>query len=70
MKSFLSSLAITTVRGGNGIPSRIQEAEAFEIFRQHGGTPRTNEALALGIHPCTLYALRDAGDLERLSRDL
>ncbi len=48
----------------------IQEAEALEIFRRHGGTLRTKEALALGIHPRTLYALRDAGDLERLSRGL
>jgi predicted transcriptional regulator of viral defense system len=47
-----------------------QAAKALELFRQHGGTLRTKEALALGIHPRTLYALRDAGDLERLSRGL
>jgi predicted transcriptional regulator of viral defense system len=31
---------------------------------------RTREALAAGIHPRTLYALRDAGDLEQLARGL
>lgn len=43
---------------------------AIELFRQHGGTLRTSEALALGIHPRTLYALRDSGLLVRLSRGL
>lgn len=47
-----------------------QAAKARELFRQHGGTLRTKEAIALGIHPRTLYALRDAGELERLSRGL
>ncbi len=31
---------------------------------------RTSEAIRLGVHPRTLYAMRDAGDLERLSRGL
>ncbi len=31
---------------------------------------RTAEALRLGIHPRTLYAMRDSGVLERLSRGL
>jgi predicted transcriptional regulator of viral defense system len=43
---------------------------AITIFRQHGGTLRTAEALRLGIHPRTLYAMRDSGVLERLSRGL
>jgi len=29
---------------------------------------RTSKAINLGIHPRTLYAMRDAGDIERLSR--
>lgn len=45
-------------------------ATALEIFRNHGGMLRTREALALGIHPRTLYALRDKGLLERLERGL
>ena len=44
--------------------------QAIERFREHGGILRTSEALDLGIHPRTLYALRDAGALERLGRGL
>jgi predicted transcriptional regulator of viral defense system len=43
---------------------------ALDIFRQHGGTLHTHEALRLGIHPRTLYALRDSGALQQLSRGL
>jgi predicted transcriptional regulator of viral defense system len=43
---------------------------AVKIFRQHHGTLRTKEALQLGIHPRTLYRLRDAGVLQQLSRGL
>ena len=44
--------------------------EAIALFREQGGTLRTSEAQRLGIHPRTLYALRDAGVLEQLSRGL
>lgn len=44
--------------------------EAIALFREHGGTLRTSEALRLGISPRTLYALRDAGILEPLARGL
>jgi predicted transcriptional regulator of viral defense system len=44
--------------------------KAIERFREQGGILRTSEALRLGIHPRTLYALRDAGVLEQLSRGL
>jgi len=44
--------------------------DAITIFRRCGGTLRTAEALRLGIHPRTLYAMRDSGVLERLSRGL
>jgi predicted transcriptional regulator of viral defense system len=43
-------------------------AQAVSIFREQGGILRTMEALRLGIHPRTLYAMRDAGVLERLGR--
>ena len=36
----------------------------------HGGVLRTSETIRLGIHPRTLYAMRDAGVLECLSRGL
>jgi predicted transcriptional regulator of viral defense system len=45
-------------------------AMAKAVFRRHGGVLRTSEALRSGIHPRTLYAMRDAGVLERLSRGL
>jgi predicted transcriptional regulator of viral defense system len=41
---------------------------ARKVFRTHGGTLRTTEALEAGIHPRTLYAMRDAGEVETLAR--
>jgi predicted transcriptional regulator of viral defense system len=38
------------------------------LFKRHGGVLRTQQAIDAGIHPRTLYALRDAGVLECLSR--
>jgi len=43
---------------------------ATRIFRRHGGVLRTSEAIRLGIHPRTLYAMRDNHILECLSRGL
>lgn len=45
-----------------------KEQIATAIFREHGGILRTGEALQLGIHPRTLYEMRDSGALERISR--
>jgi predicted transcriptional regulator of viral defense system len=41
---------------------------AVKIFEQHGGILRTSQALQAGIHPGTLYAMRDSGQLEVISR--
>src|SRR5688572_16649967 len=41
---------------------------ARRMFGEHGGAMTTGEALAVGIHPRTLYAMRDAGELEMMSR--
>ncbi len=41
---------------------------AISIFRRRGGVLRTREALDEGIHPRTLYRLRDQGVLEQVSR--
>jgi predicted transcriptional regulator of viral defense system len=41
--------------------------QARKIFREHG-ILRTREALELGIHPETLYRMRDEGELEQLAR--
>jgi len=43
---------------------------ARKLFLSHGGILRTQEALDLGIHRRTLYAMRDSGLLERLDRGL
>jgi predicted transcriptional regulator of viral defense system len=43
-------------------------AKARQVFVQHRGMLRTNEAIRLGIHPRTLYALRDTGEIEQVSR--
>jgi predicted transcriptional regulator of viral defense system len=45
-------------------------ADATAIFREQGGVLRTMEAVRLGVHPRTLYAMRDAGMLEQLGRGL
>lgn len=41
---------------------------ARAIFEKHGGMLRTRQALDLGIHPRTLYHLRDTGELIQVSR--
>jgi len=43
---------------------------ALSVFQENGGLLRTAQALRLGIHPATLYALRDSGKLEQISRGL
>ena len=42
--------------------------KAAEIFKKHGGVLRTAQALRSGIHPRTLYGMRDSGLLEKVSR--
>ena len=51
-------------------PSADILAKAVRVFRRHGGSLRTSEALRAGIHPRTFYAMRDRGLIERLSRGL
>ena len=41
---------------------------AVGIFKKHGGILRTAQALRAGIHPGTLYTMRDSGALEVVSR--
>ena len=47
-----------------------RETRLREAFRRSGGVLRTAEALRAGVHPRDLYALRDAGVLEQVSRGL
>ena len=48
------------------LDSRFDRAVA--VFRKHGGILRTSQVLQAGIHPSTLYAMRDDGTLEAVSR--
>jgi predicted transcriptional regulator of viral defense system len=45
-------------------------ASAERVFRQRGGLLRTSQALRLGIHPRTLYGMRDAKRIVQLGRGL
>lgn len=47
-----------------------RQKRALDIFRKHGGMLHTAQALRSGIHAETLYAMRDAGLLETVSRGL
>jgi predicted transcriptional regulator of viral defense system len=44
--------------------------KAFKIFTDNNGILKTSQAIALGIAPRTLYAMRDAGLIRRISRGL
>ncbi|MDO8692413.1 MAG: type IV toxin-antitoxin system AbiEi family antitoxin domain-containing protein [Dehalococcoidia bacterium] len=46
--------------------SRFDRAAA--VFKNHGGILRTAQALRAGVHPGTLYTMRDTGALELVSR--
>ena len=48
------------------LSSLVQNAK--QIIIAHGGVVRTKEALSAGIHPRTLYRLRDTGELIQVSR--
>ncbi len=41
---------------------------AMAEFRKQGGILHTGKAIKLGIHPRTLYQMRDSGIVERLAR--
>jgi hypothetical protein len=44
--------------------------EARQVFTKHRGMLRTSDAIRLGIHPRTLYNLRDRGELEEVGRGI
>lgn len=46
------------------------QERAVEIFREHGGQLRMSEARRNGITPYVLYALRDRGVVEPVSRGI
>lgn len=51
-------------------PNPSSAVQALHTFETHGGILSTGQALRLGIHPRTLYALRDEAKLERMERGL
>lgn len=53
-------------RNTNTQGSRFERAAA--VFKKHGGILRTAQALRAGIHPGTIYAMRNSGALEVISR--
>ncbi len=55
-------------RSGCAMPPAQSHTTAHKLFLSHGGILRTSQALRLGIHPETLYAMRDAGVIECVSR--
>jgi len=52
----------------NKLPAATRFDRAVAIFKKHGGILRTAQALRAGIHPGTLYIMRDSGTLETVSR--
>ena len=51
-------------------PMNESIAVARDVFIRHGGALRTSEAVRAGIHPRTLYRMRDEGIVEQLARGL
>jgi len=45
-------------------------AKARQKFVANGGMLRSSNAIRLGIHPRTLYAMRDAAEIEQVARGL
>jgi hypothetical protein len=45
-------------------------AKTRSLFKGHGGMLRTSQAVRLGVHPRTLYALPDSGELLSIGRGL
>ncbi len=54
------------LRGTNTLGSRFDRAVG--VFKKYGGILHTAQALRAGIHPSTIYAMRDSGALEVVSR--
>ena len=50
------------------VQTGVTKARSLSI--RNGGLIRTSKAARLGVHPRTLYALRDAGELEQVGRGL
>jgi predicted transcriptional regulator of viral defense system len=51
-------------------PTDAGLAKARNVFTEHGDMLRTSKAIRLGVHPRTLYVLRDSGEIEQVGRGL
>ncbi|HOK54780.1 MAG TPA: type IV toxin-antitoxin system AbiEi family antitoxin domain-containing protein [Armatimonadota bacterium] len=49
-------------------PTASAREDAKRLIREKSGVIRTAEAIQVGVHPRTLYELRDAGELVQISR--
>jgi predicted transcriptional regulator of viral defense system len=58
--------ALLSIFGDNMTSTACKNA--IEKIRSNGGMIRTADAIQNGIHPRTLYDLRDSGTVERISR--
>jgi predicted transcriptional regulator of viral defense system len=54
------------VRDVNDFHAAVRKAE--DVFRRHGGVLRAAQAIALGVHPRTLYHMRNFAFVDELSR--
>ncbi len=50
--------------------SMYAKQKAIKLFKKNQGLLRTAEAIRLGIHPRTIYQLRDEGLLEQLAKGI
>jgi predicted transcriptional regulator of viral defense system len=56
-------------RPAKNVDSSAREV-ALDLFKQHDGMLKTARAIRLGIHPRTLYRLRDEGEIEPVVKGL
>ena len=49
---------------------KTTEQMVIDLVKENGGIARTRDFLAKGIHPRTLYRMRDSGRIECISRGL
>ncbi len=48
----------------------LATSKAIQVFKKKGGILRTSQALKEGIHPTTLYDLRNQGKIETMGRGI
>lgn len=69
-QSFAGIARITTYLQVETICLMLKTARSEDIFRAHGGQLRMSEAIRHGLSRYTLYALKEHGAIEQISRGL